>query len=81
MCSMWLSHTLFLLLTLLVVRSEKMARQEGVEVLRKEYCDIMLVGVTGQGKSTMADKLLIANPDNVSYALLDKLNMRQSDER
>ena len=55
-----------------------MAQQEGVEVLRKEYFDIMLVGMTGQGKSTMADKLLIANPGNVSYALPDKLNMRQS---
>ena len=27
-----------------------------------DYFDIMLVGMTGQGKSTMVDKLLIANP-------------------
>ena len=37
-----------------------MAQQEGVERrrLREEYFDIMLVGMTGQGKSTTANKLL-----------------------
>lgn len=38
-----------------------MAQQEGLNQ-KEEYFDIMLVGMTGQGKSTTAEKLLIANP-------------------
>ena len=58
-----------------------MAQQEGVEILKDKYFDIMLVGMTGQGKSTMADKLLIANPDKKKYVLPDKLKMRQGNDR
>ena len=32
-----------------------------------DYYDIMVVGKTGMGKSTTADKLLIANPDGCDY--------------
>ena len=48
-----------------------MAQQEGLERyrLKENYYDIMLVGMTGQGKSTTADKLLIANPEGKAYAL------------
>ena len=31
------------------------------------YYDIMILGLTGQGKTTTADKLLIANPTGVDY--------------
>ena len=42
-----------------------MAEQEGLDRYRlgENYYDIMLVGLTGQGKSTTADKLLIADPN------------------
>ncbi len=48
-----------------------MARQEGLErySLKENYYDIMLVGMTGKGKSTTADKLLIANPEGKKYTL------------
>ena len=58
-----------------------MAQQEGVEILEDKYFDIMLVGMTEQGKSTMADKLLIANLDKKEYVLPDKLKMRQGNDR
>ena len=32
------------------------------------YYDIMIIGRTGMGKSTTADKLIIANPDHLNYA-------------
>ncbi len=32
-----------------------------------EYYDIMIIGHTGQGKSTTSDKLLIANGEHVQY--------------
>ena len=37
-----------------------MAQQQGIEGV--SYYDIMVIGKTGQGKSTTTDKLLIANP-------------------
>jgi hypothetical protein len=33
-----------------------------------DYYDIMIIGRTGMGKSTTADKLVIANPDHLNYA-------------
>ena len=33
-----------------------------------DYYDIMIIGRTGMGKSTTADKLIIANPDHLNYA-------------
>ena len=56
-----------------------MAQQEGMESLKDKYFDIMLVGMTGQGKSTMADKLLIANPGKVKYVLPEEPKMRVGD--
>ena len=32
-----------------------------------DYNDIMIIGHTGQGKSTTSDKLLIANRERVQY--------------
>ena len=58
-----------------------MAQQEGVEILKDKYFDIMLVGMTGQGKSTMADKLLAANPGKLKYVLPEEFNLRQGDAR
>ena len=37
------------------------AQQEGLEDTLLDYCDIMVIGKTGAGKSTTADKLLIAH--------------------
>ena len=53
-----------------------MAQQEGLDRCRlsEEYYDIMLVGMTGQGKSTLADKLLIANPEGKKYELPAEMN-------
>ena len=31
------------------------------------YCDIIILGVTGQGKTTTPDKLLIANPARIVH--------------
>lgn len=33
-----------------------------------DYYDVMIIGMTGQGKSTTADKLIIANPMNKDYS-------------
>ena len=41
--------------------------QQGIEDSTIDYYDIMVIGKTGMGKSTTADKLLVANPDNHSY--------------
>ena len=41
--------------------------QEGIESTVIECYDIMVIGMTGQGKSTTADKILIANPDGIDY--------------
>ena len=50
---------------------EPPTRQEkGVDnVIVKSVCyfDVMILGLTGQGKTTTADKLLIANPDDINY--------------
>ena len=37
------------------------------ETTYKDYFDIMLLGKTGMGKTTTADKLLVANPTNAKY--------------
>lgn len=49
------------------------AQQEGLlnSSLCQTYYDVMLVGMTGQGKSTTADKLLIANPSGEKYEPFD----------
>ena len=43
-------------------------KQEGIEDSVVDYYDIMIIGKTGQGKSTTADKLLIANPTRIDYS-------------
>lgn len=52
-----------------------MAQQEGLERyrLKDTYYDMLLVGRTGQGKSTTADKLLIANPEGLKYDLPERM--------
>ena len=40
---------------------------DNVIVKSVHYFEIMILGLTGQGKTTTADKLLIANPDGVNY--------------
>ena len=40
---------------------------EGAEDTVIDYYDIMIIGRTGMGKSTTADKLIIANPDGHDY--------------
>jgi len=44
-----------------------MARQQGIEESRVDNYDIMVIGKTGQGKSTTTDKLLIAIPTGQDY--------------
>ena len=46
------------------VRSKSPRREGGTSPLPKEgeYCDLLLLGKTGMGKSTTGDKLLAANP-------------------
>ena len=39
------------------------ATQQGIENSTIDYYDIMIIGKTGMGKSTTADKLLVANRD------------------
>lgn len=41
--------------------------QQGTHRPIRKYYDIMVIGKTGAGKSTTADKLLIANPNNENY--------------
>ena len=43
------------------------AVQAGIDESGIDYYDIMVIGNTGQGKSTTADKILIANPDGRRY--------------
>ena len=42
-------------------------QEEGAQPEEQGYYNIMLIGTTGQGKSTTADKLLIANPNQYQY--------------
>ena len=43
-------------------------QEEGISQTEdKGYYNIMMIGTTGQGKSTTADKLLIANPSQHPY--------------
>ena len=41
--------------------------QQGIGDTAVDYYDIMVIGKTGMGKSTTADKLLVANPDHHVY--------------
>ena len=41
--------------------------QQGIEDTTIDYYDIMVIGKTGMGKTTTADKLLVANPDQIKY--------------
>ena len=43
--------------------------QAGLENSKIDYFDIMVVGNTGQGKSTTSDKIIAANPDKVKYTV------------
>ena len=43
--------------------------QVGLENTRVDYYDIMVIGNTGQGKSTTSDKIIIANPSGEKYTL------------
>ena len=47
----------------------RVPQQEGADtsIRDMDYFDIMVIGKTGQGKSTTADKLLIANPERIDY--------------
>ena len=51
--------------------------QAGLEATRISYYDIMVIGNAGQGKSTTSDKIIIANPDGVDYALNQPGNQPQ----
>lgn len=42
-------------------------QEEGAQPEEQGYYNIMLIGTTGQGKSTTADKLLVANPSQHQY--------------
>ena len=46
---------------------EVRSTQQGIEDSTIDYYDIMVIGKTGMGKSTTADKLLVANPDGHNY--------------
>lgn len=43
--------------------------QVGLDKARINYYDIMVIGSTGQGKSTTSDKIIIANPSKKHYTL------------
>ena len=47
-------------------------RKSDTSVQAMDYFDIMILGLTGQGKTTTADKLLIANPTPVDYSLYEE---------
>lgn len=49
------------------VTIESAMQEEGTQQQDPGYYNIMLIGTTGQGKSTTADKLLIANPTQHHY--------------
>jgi len=42
--------------------------QEGIEGTGIDYYDILVIGKTGMGKSTTADKLVIANLKGTDYS-------------
>ena len=48
-----------------LLSQEKDNRPKSMRAL--DYYDIMIVGLTGQGKTTTADKLLIGNPERIDY--------------
>lgn len=41
--------------------------QQGIEDSAINYYDVMVIGKTGTGKSTTADKLLVANPNGLDF--------------
>jgi septin family protein len=41
--------------------------QQGIDDGQIDYYDIMVIGKAGMGKTTMADKLLVANPQCRNY--------------
>ena len=43
------------------------SEKKGIPIRDMRYYDIMMLGLTGQGKSTTAAKLLIANPTGIDY--------------
>ena len=43
------------------------ASQQGIEDGQIDYFDVMVIGKAGMGKTTTADKLLVANPQGCSY--------------
>lgn len=47
--------------------SLELSVQQGIEDAMIDYYDIMIIGKTGMGKSTTADKLLVANLDGLDY--------------
>ena len=49
------------------MNTESGTQEEGTWAQDQGYYNIMLIGTTGRGKSTTADKLLIANPDQHLY--------------
>jgi hypothetical protein len=46
---------------------ERSATQQGIEDGQIDYYDIMVIGKAGMGKTTTADKLLVANPQCRDY--------------
>ena len=49
------------------IARERSATQQGIEDTSIDYYDIMVIGKTGMGKTTTADKLLVANPRGHDY--------------
>lgn len=61
----------------------KKIQQEGIEdysVNRLEYFDVLMIGKAGSGKSTTADKLLIANPQGLCYGDSHEASTLDEDE-
>ena len=46
---------------------KRSATQQGIEDGQIDYYDIMVIGKAGMGKTTTADKLLVANPHGHNY--------------
>ena len=49
------------------IARERSGTQQGIEDTSIDYYDIMVIGKTGMGKTTTADKLLVANPHGHDY--------------
>ena len=48
-------------------RRQRSGTQQGIEDTTVDYYDIMVIGKAGMGKSTTADKLLVASPTGHTY--------------